>query len=47
MKSEADKEKSRADKAEMLKLKVHKDLGFLLKYKPIFISRSTAKYILD
>lgn len=47
MKSEGEKEKSRADKAEALKLKVHKDLGFLLSLKPVFISRRTAKYVLE
>lgn len=47
MKEEEDpREKIKSERAEIQKLKVHKDFAFLLDIKPIFINSKTAKYIL-
>jgi hypothetical protein len=46
MKEEDPKERTKKDKTETQKLKVHKDFGFLLNIKPVFINARTAKYLL-
>jgi hypothetical protein len=47
MKEEDQKERLRKERAETQKLKVHKDFGFLLDIKPVFINDRTAKYLLE
>jgi hypothetical protein len=47
MKEEEPKERPKKDKTETQRLKVHKDFGFLLSIKPVFINVRTAKYLLE
>lgn len=46
MKEDDPKERTKKDKSETQKLKVHKDFGFLLNIKPAFINERIAKYLL-
>jgi hypothetical protein len=44
---EEPRERQKKEKADTQKLKVHKDFGFLLDIKPVFINPRTAKYLLQ